>query len=105
MDKDDFVDAAITLCGKYDQEAVMVTYPSEDGNVQAKYLDGNGNVEATFNNVNFKDGEQYFTQVFNKQFVFSSDTIRCNLTRNNPCNIMSKTCRHLQYTNFDWDAN
>ena len=67
----DFIKLAIKWCEKYNQDAVLVTFPTDEEysmNVSAKYYDKNGKVVGEFNKLSLNDIEEYFTKIYNKTF-------------------------------------
>jgi hypothetical protein len=88
----DFVNLAVSWCRKYEQEAVLVTSPVEEQvngrkalSIVGRYYDQSGKVTDTFENADVKDADMYFTNIYHKDFVLSSDMIMVatNLERYN----------------------
>ena len=79
--QNDFKSLAIQWCKKFDQDAVLVTYPRQtDGkkkiaSIYAVYYDKNGNVDMEFDNANMRTVEEYFTNIHGKSFVLSSEIV------------------------------
>ena len=78
---EDFIKLAIDWCGKYEQEAVLVTSPHQDKtrnyalNIVGTYYTASGNVDMEFDHANIGDVEEYFTNICGKDFVLSSTQI------------------------------
>jgi hypothetical protein len=78
---EDFIKLGVSWCGKYDQEAVLITVPKQDKsknhalNVVGIYYDGNGNVDMKFDHATIQDAEEYFTNICGKDFVLSSTEV------------------------------
>lgn len=81
---DDFVDIAVTLCKKYEQDAVLVTFPVADKprttrskqniiRIDGKYFDKSGNVDMEFDNITVQNVTEYFTRVGNRKFTLYSE--------------------------------
>lgn len=71
----DFVDLAISLCKKYNQDAVLVTFPPTKGwntKIKSRYYDKNGNVDMEFDEISLNNIEEFFTRINNKTFKFES---------------------------------
>ena len=89
----DFIKLAIHWCGMFDQDAVLVTEPNpirrSDGHPDAgkpidiigRYYDKHGNVEMEFHNASVKDAEEFFTNLYGKDFVLSSTDIHATESR------------------------
>lgn len=82
---DDFVKLCVHWCRKYNQDAVLVTVPSRTDNGKAlqatgKYYDKNGNVVSEYSNVTVGDVEEYFSNMYGKDFVLSSCQLECYTT-------------------------
>ena len=78
---EDFIKLAIEWCGKYEQEAVLVTSPHQDKtrnyalNIVGTYYTASGSVDMEFDHANIGDVEEYFTNICGKDFVLSSTQI------------------------------
>ena len=81
---DDFVDIAVTLCRKYEQDAVLVTFPVAEQprttrskqniiGIDGKYYDKNGNVDMEFDNITVQNVTEYFTRIGNRKFTLYSE--------------------------------
>lgn len=71
----DFVDLAINLCKKYNQDSVLVTFPPTRGwitKITSRYYDKNGSVDTEFNGISLNNIEEYFTKISGKKFKFES---------------------------------
>ena len=79
-----FIEIAVTLCKKYEQDAVLVTFPFADKprttrsrqniiRVDGKYYDKNGKVDKEFDNITVQNVTEYFTKVGNKKFTLYSE--------------------------------
>lgn len=77
---DKFVDIAVALCKKYDQESVLITFPVTENprttrskqriiEIVAKYYDKSGEVVAEFNRASVQNITEYFTKIANKKFT------------------------------------
>lgn len=71
----DFVDLAISLCKKYNQDAVLVTFPPTKDwttKILSRYYDKNGNVDMEFEGISLNNIEEFFTKISGKKFKFES---------------------------------
>lgn len=71
----DFVDLAINLCKKYNQDSVLVTFPPTKGwttKITSRYYDKDGNVDTEFSGISLNNIEEYFTKIGGKKFKFES---------------------------------
>lgn len=79
-----FAEIAVMLCKKYEQEAVLVTFPVADKprttrskqniiRVEGKYYDKNGKVDKEFDNITVQNVTEYFTKVGNRKFTLYSE--------------------------------
>ena len=88
---EDFKKLAINLCGKYNQDSVLITTPKFDKtqntddhtrkalNVSGTYYTKDGSVDMEFNDVTLSDIDMYFTKVFGKKFALIEDLCEyCN---------------------------
>ena len=75
----DFISLCVYWCGKYDQEAVLITFPKPLGQynprcaaqriqVVGNYYNANGDVTMEFNSVSLQNIEEYFAIISNKPF-------------------------------------
>lgn len=75
-----FTEIAVMLCKKYEQDAILVTFPVADKprttrskqniiRVDGKYYDKNGKVDKEFDNITVQNVTEYFTKVGNKKFA------------------------------------
>lgn len=78
---EDFIDLMCDLCGKYNQDAVLITIPQYQDRTHKKvmdvigiYYDRNGHYDKgdVFHNATVQDAELYFTNIHGKDFVLSS---------------------------------
>jgi hypothetical protein len=74
-----FIKLAVAWCKKYDQDAVLVTFPVEETvngrkvfNIIGRYYKQDGSIDMEFNNAELKEAEEYFTNIYHKDFVLSS---------------------------------
>lgn len=73
----DFIELMVYLCGKYEQESVLITVPVYNKSNKALSVDGyyytaNGDIDMQFDNATVQDAELYFTNIHGKDFVLSS---------------------------------
>lgn len=79
-----FTEIAVMLCKKYEQDAVLVTFPVADKprttrskqniiRVDGKYYDKNGKVDKEFDNITVQNVPEYFTRIGNKKFTLYSE--------------------------------
>lgn len=79
-----FIEIAVMLCKKYEQDAVLVTFPIPKESrttrskqntirVDGKYYDKNGNIVKEFNGVTVQNITEYFTRVGNRKFTLYSE--------------------------------
>ena len=75
---EDFIKLGVSWCRKYDQDAVLITVPTQDKsknyalNVIGTYYDKDGNVDMQFDHATIQDAEEYFTNICGKDFVLSA---------------------------------
>lgn len=87
---EDFIKLGVSWCKKYDQEAVLITTPTQDKsrnyalNVIGRYYDANGNIDMQFDHATVQDAEEYFTNICGKDFVLSSTDINVCATEYEP---------------------
>lgn len=87
---EDFIEFMVKLCGKYNQECVLVTdsvYKDDEGRtryygykrgpvnynmeISSKYLDRDGNIVSSFEGITINDVQEYYTKIFGKKFAFT----------------------------------
>lgn len=79
-----FVEIAVMLCKKYEQDAVLVTFPVADKprttrskqkiiRIDGKYYDKNGKADKEFDNITVQNVTEYFAKVGNKKFILHSE--------------------------------
>ena len=77
---EEFVDIAVMLCKKYEQDAVLITFPIADKQrttrskqniirIDGKYFDKSGKVDTEFNNISVQNITEYFTKIGNRKFT------------------------------------
>ncbi len=75
-----FTEIAVMLCKKYEQDAVLVTFPVADKprttrskqniiRVDGKYYDKDGKVNKELDNITVQNVTEYFTKVGNRKFT------------------------------------
>lgn len=81
----EFKKLCLHWCAKYNQESVMFTHPvkeSKNGkrvaiDVTAEYVNSDGVVTDRFDHVNVGTVEQFFSNMYGKDFVMSSTKLEC----------------------------
>lgn len=73
----DFIDLMVYLCGKYEQESVLITVPVRNKSnkalsVKGYYYTADGSIDMQFDNATVQDADLYFTNIHGKDFVLSS---------------------------------
>ena len=74
----DFIKLGVYWCKKYDQDAVLITTPSQDKtrnyalNITGTYYTKTGEVDMEFDHATVGDVDEYFTNICGKDFVLSS---------------------------------
>ena len=79
-----FVEIAVMLCKKYEQDAVLVTFPVADKprttrskqniiRIDGKYYDKSGKVDMEFDNITVQNVTEYFTRIGNRKFTLYSE--------------------------------
>ena len=75
---EDFIKLGVSWCKKYDQDAVLITTPTQNKNrnyalnVVGRYYTQSGAIDMKFDNATIQDAEEYFTNICGKDFVLSS---------------------------------
>lgn len=101
---ENFVKLCVYWCGKYGQDSVLITQPSSDNNgainVTGRYYNSSGGVELEFSGAEVKDVDEYFTNLYGKDFEMVSASVGCLTPKKDVRNATTRRLSDVEFRNL-----